>query len=360
MKINKSNSKNIIYIVVGIFFITILCLLTMYNNPKTATNNRSISAGYNSSISYTRSGFLFDTYINIVLYPVKKDSNQITNGPETEDDYNHILSECFDLCSYYENLLSPYIENSDIYNINHSSDSIKVNTETLFLINEGLKYCKQTNGRFDITVGNAYSLWDFSSDSPSVPSDTQLKSALESIDYNNIVIENDNRIKLLNGSSLELGALAKGYIADSIKSFLIEKGITSGIINLGGNVLVIGQKPDNSPFRIGIKKPFTEDGEIITDVLVDDCSVVTAGIYERYFERDNKIYHHILDPKTGTGVYTDLYSATIICKSSLQADALSTICILYGKKDAIEMLSSLDDVSAILIDNNNKITRINL
>ena len=127
------------------------------------------------------------------------------------------------------------------------------------------------------------------------------------------------------------------------------------LINLGGNVLALGTKLDGSDYNIGIQKPFDESGEPITSVKISDQSVVTSGIYQRYFQQDGKLYHHILDPKTGYPCENSLYSVSIITDSSLTADALSTTCFLLGYEKGMELINQLDDTDAIFITNDNEI-----
>lgn len=150
-------------------------------------------------------------------------------------------------------------------------------------------------------------------------------------------------------AKLDLGGIAKGFIADKMKAYLQSKKITSGIINLGGNVLTVGEKSDGSDYTVGIQKPFDESGEPICTVKVKDKSVVTSGIYERYYRVDGKLYHHILDTTTGYPVNNNLYSVTIISDSSCDGDALSTTCFALGIDKAKELINSLSGVEAIFV-----------
>ena len=137
-----------------------------------------------------------------------------------------------------------------------------------------------------------------------------------------------------------------------MKEYLINEGISSGFINLGGNVLTLGKKNDGSNYTIGIQKPFDETGNAITTVEVDDKSVVTSGIYERYYRINGKIYHHLLDVSTGYPYDNGLYSVTIISESSMDGDALSTICFALGLDKGMELIESMDDTEAIFITDN--------
>lgn len=161
-------------------------------------------------------------------------------------------------------------------------------------------------------------------------------------------------------AGIDLGAIAKGYIADQVKTYLKKQGIKHAIINLGGNVDVIGTKPDGSKYNIGIQKPFDESGEAITSVQLKDQTVVTSGIYERYFKKNGKLYHHILDPRTGYPCENNLYSVSIITDSSTKADALSTTCFLLGYEKGMELIQSMDGVEAIFITDDEKVHKIGI
>lgn len=309
------------------------------------------TSGKTMPISQT--GFYFDTVITITLY----DSSDET-----------LLDSCFELADYYEQIFSKTVAGSDVYCINNSNGMpTEVSHETIRLLSVALQYSELTNGIVDPTIGGVSALWDFhkqdsgcdsdaDSDTLQTPPDSSLiTNALSHVDYTNIKIE-DNTVTLTDPyTNIDLGFIAKGYIADRIKDFLISEGISSAIINLGGNVLTIGSKPDSSAFNIGIQEPFAETGTAITVVPSTDCSVVTSGIYERYFNYDNKLYHHILNTETGYPVETDLFGVTIISDNSVDGDALSTACLALGYKPALELIDSLEGVEALFITSDGEI-----
>ena len=229
------------------------------------------------------------------------------------------------------------------------------------LIKKGIEYGDTSDGRFDITIGKLSDLWNFSEiaentdskdnevDASVVPSDAQIQSELAHVNYHNIQINGNDVMLTDSKAKLDLGGIAKGFIADKMKTYLQSKKITSGIINLGGNVLTVGEKSDGSDYTVGIQKPFDESGEPICTVKVKDKSVVTSGIYERYYRVDGKLYHHILDTTTGYPVKNNLYSVTIISDSSCDGDALSTTCFALGIDKAKELINSLSGVEAIFV-----------
>lgn len=295
------------------------------------------------STTISESDFYFDTVITITLYNSNKD----------------LLYECFDICEKYENMFSSSVPESDISKINSNSQNripTIVSDETIELLNKSLEYCELSKGKFDITIGNLSSLWDFGTLSKNiVPDSKDIENIVSNIGYEQIDI-NENEVLLTNPNiSLDLGAVAKGYIADKIKEHLLSKGVKKGIINLGGNILLIGSKENNSNYNIGIQKPFDKEGNTITIVSAKDKSIVTSGVYERYFYENDILYHHILDTKSGYPVNIDLLSVTIISPNSIDGDILSTTAFVYGLKDGIELIESLDGIEAIFIDNNYKL-----
>ena len=182
-----------------------------------------------------------------------------------------------------------------------------------------------------------------------MPADADIAVALTTIDASAIKIDGLKAALTNPDAKIDLGGIAKGYIADRMRDYLKEQGITSGIINLGGNVVVIGSKPDGSKYKVGIQKPFSEQNDIIAYVESDEISVVTSGVYERYFYVDDTLYHHILNPKTGYPVENGLTSVTILSKNSADGDGLSTSCFLLGLEDGMALIEKTPDVEAIFI-----------
>lgn len=265
-----------------------------------------------------------------------------------------LLDDALAICDKYENIFSRTKETSELYKLNHKalpqSDSAFLLSEDLTnLISTGLYYSKLSNGGFDITIEPISSMWDFVSEEKKIPNDTALKAALPMVNYQNLHL-NGNRLQFSQeGMRLDLGAIAKGYIADQIKEFWISKGVKNAIIDLGGNTLCIGGKPDGTPFHIGIQKPFAERSETIATLDLKDKSVVSSGIYERCFEEDGHFYHHILNPKTGYPYDNSLISVTIISNKSVDGDGLSTTCFALGLDKGLELINSLPDVHAVFI-----------
>lgn len=283
----------------------------------------------------SKTGFHFDTVITITLYDSKD---------------KELLNTCFDYCKEFENLVSRTIPTSDISRINVASgSSVEVSDTTIELLKKGIEFGEMTDGAFDITIAPLSELWDFKNNPGNVPSDTDVAEALSHVNYKNILIKGNTVTLTDPHAAIDLGGIAKGYMADFLKEYLLSKGVTSAIINLGGNVLTIGSKPDDNTFHIGIQKPFDEQNITITSVSVKDSSVVTSGSYERYFEANNTIYHHILNTDTGYPCNNELLSVTILSESSINGDALSTSCFALGLEAGRELIESFEGVDAIFI-----------
>ncbi len=239
-----------------------------------------------------------------------------------------VLNGALELCEYYEQLFSRTVENSDISRINNSKGAaVTVNSETAKLIESALEIYKKSDGAFDFTVTPLVELWNVN-EAVTPPPSYEISALLPSVNGINITLS-ENTVTALNNAKIDLGGIAKGYIADRLKEYFLEQGITRGTINLGGNVMLIGDN-DGSGYNVGIQKPFAITGESALTIRLSDKTAVTSGIYERYFEHDGKIYHHIIDPKTGYPVDNDISSVTIIADSSLIADGLSTACLVLG------------------------------
>lgn len=269
-----------------------------------------------------------------------------------------LLTECMNLCDKYEKIFSRTASDSELYQLNHreltpvagTEDTFQVSDPLAELIRKGLYYSKLSEGAFDIAIEPLTSLWDFTAEDPQVPEDRLIQEALTKCDYHNVSVSDNNEVILkTEDTAIELGAIAKGYIADRLKDYLISQGVKSAIINLGGNVLCIGGKPDDSSFKIGIQKPFADRSETIAVMDIKDKSVVSSGVYERCFEQDGTLYHHLLNPRTGYPYDNGLIAVTIISDESVDGDALSTTCFALGLEDGMKLAESLDNVQAFFV-----------
>ncbi len=294
-------------------------------------------------------------------YPVS-DTDFLLNTVSTIDIYAYdgkedpamIIDDCFNYIRQLEKTLSRTIANSDIAMLNKvSGGEVLISDETAEVLEKSIYYSELTDGAFDVTIAKVSSLWDFTSGEKIVPVASAIEEGLKTVDYKNICLEG-NVAYLKNDAAVDLGAIAKGYIADKAAEFLREEGVTSAIINLGGNNVVIGKKGDR-PFRIGIQKPTATTGEFSGVLNLEDISAVTSGAYQRFFVLDGVTYHHILDPETGYPAESDIASVTIICENSADADALSTSCFILGIEKATELMDSIDYACAVFIDHEGNI-----
>ena len=289
-------------------------------------------------------GFKLNTYVQIDSYTsVSKNT----------------LTEALNLCDYYENIFSRTKEDSELSKVN-SNQTTSISKEMYELVSAGLEYAALSNGAFDITRGSVSRLWDFTAESPKVPDSGRIAEALTHVDYTRVSVSDNGdgtySISKPDDVILDLGAVAKGYIADKIKDFLEENGVKRGIINLGGNVLCIGKKTNTDNFGIGVRKPFAANNEVLVALSVDDSSVVSSGNYERYFYADDgTFYHHILNPATGYSYDNDLSDVTILSKDSLTGDCLSTTCFCLGLDDGMKLIESLDGIEAVFVTNEGEI-----
>lgn len=289
-------------------------------------------ANAQSTKPLARQGFMLDTVISISLY-------------DTQDEA--ILDGAFALCEEYEQLFSRTISTSDVYRINHSDGApVEVSDATAELLCIALEYARLSGGAFDPTIEPLVTLWDIMADEPHVPDADAISAALARVDWTKVSV-NGNVVTLHAGMGLDLGGIAKGYIADKLREYLSKNGVGSALINLGGNVLTLGGKPDGSNFTIGVQKPFGQNSDILGACRLKGMSVVTSGIYERYFVEDDRLYHHILDTKTGYPVENELYSVTIISPTSTDGDALSTICFALGSDDGMALIETLDGIECV-------------
>ncbi|MDD6551257.1 MAG: FAD:protein FMN transferase [Lachnospiraceae bacterium] len=303
------------------------------------------SSAPDANTPHSRTGLYFDTVITITLYG---------NSAKAESR----LDDVFSMAKRYENLLSDKKEGSDISRINEArGDWTTVDSDTAEALEYALKYSESSDGVFDLTVGALSDLWDFKNNTGTIPDESAIKEALSHVNYRNVEIDG-NKVRLRDpDAKIDLGGIAKGFIADKMKARLKKLGAKSGIINLGGNVLLIGSRPDGKKYTVGIQRPFSDDGTALFTLKARGMSVVTSGTYQRYFKKDGKVYHHLLDLKTGYPYDNSLDSVTIITRSSTKADALSTTVFGMGLEKGLEYVNQTKGVEAIFVQTDGTITK---
>lgn len=286
----------------------------------------------------TRTNFLLDTLIQITAY-----------GPNAE---NAIIG-AFDRISEIQNKMTAVGKDSEIIRVNDAAGSSfqKVSTDTFFVLKKGLEYSEKSHGRFDITIGPLVKLWGIGTENARVPEQEEIDAALEKINYKDVALnEKENSVMLKNrGMAIDLGAIAKGYAADEVIRILKDHGVKSAVADLGGNIYVLGHKPNGSAWKIGIQNPFGNRRSTFAVVEVTDKTLVTSGIYERYLEKNGKRYHHILDTATGYPVENNLASVTIFSESSIDADGLSTSVFSLGLEEGTQLIESMPGTEAVFV-----------
>ena len=273
------------------------------------------------------------------------------------DSGQQVLDQATERIYQLEHLLSVTDKNSDISAINHGEGAwVPVSQETFQLLSLALSYGRETQGALDITAYSAVHAWGFTTGEYRVPGPEELAELAARIDYTQVELDPEGcRVRLPQGMQLDLGSIAKGYIADRMKEQILEAGAKSAIINLGGNVLCVGSLPDGAPFRIGLQMPFADYEETFETLGISDLSVVTSGIYERSFTVDGTLYHHILNPKTGYPYDNGLIAVTILSGESVDGDGLSTTCFSLGLEEGLKLAESLEGVEACFIDSDYRV-----
>lgn len=332
----RKNQSNHVKIALAVAVLILLCMAAAnFMQRRGFENGRREKKASAPSEPIQKTEFALDTFVSVTLY---------------DSDDAEILDEALGLCRKYEKVFSATTKDSELYRLNHRKENrVEVSTELAEVIAKGLEYGRLSGGAFDISIEPVKALWDFKSMEPVLPDEESIASALSRVDYRRIALEGRTVVFQSSETTIDLGAVAKGYIADKIKEFLEERGVESAIINLGGNVLCIGKKPDGSDFAIGLQMPFADRNETIARLAIDGLSVVSSGVYERHFNIGGKEYHHILDPKTGYPCETGLIGVSIVCPSSADADALSTACFALGAEKGMELIDSMPDACAYFI-----------
>ena len=307
---------------------------------------------------YAKQSFYFDTICEITVYELEDG----VAADDSEDAFSEaadgVITDAFKLMSEYEKTLSRTVEGSDIDRINRAAgEAVSVKPETLEVIEKGIEFGDLSGGVFDITVGKASELWDFHESleegGTEVPSEGALAEAAEHIDFTKITVnEAAGTVRLEDPEMmLDLGGIAKGYIADRTAEYLRSRGVVSGIVNLGGNIEVIGGKStsfdpadeEQYNFNLGIRDPMNESGGLLGLYPGKDITIVTSGTYERFIEADGVKYHHILDPETGWPVDTDVLQVSVIAGAghSADCDGLSTACLALGSEEGVKLIRKL-------------------
>lgn len=291
----------------------------------------------------TRTQFLMDTVVSITAPRSAKKA----------------VDDCFAELSQLDGMLSAYRADSEVSRINAGAYAapVAVPDELFALLSRAQALSAQTDGAFDITVKPLMDVWDIRSGRGVVPDQAQIASALECVGYR--YLELDAKEKTVRftrpGMQIELGGIAKGYAGDRVRELLLSAGVQGAIVDLGGNIVTVPPK-SGRPYTVGLQQPGAPRGSYFTTVESAGGSVVTSGPYERYFEADGQVYHHILDPQTGYPAQTGLKSVTVLSEDGTLSDALSTALFVQGPDKGRQTAQRLGVQAIFLTDTDEMIT----
>lgn len=321
--------------------ILIIMLVGCSNENEVNTSKTTSTTTVNDTIPASKEFFAMDTYMEVNAYG----DNGEKAVAKAEKEVNKL-----------DSILSTGKSTSEISKLNKNKKQV-VSADTMSLIKESIKISKETNSAFNPTIYPLMELWGFTTKNYYVPKDNEIKPLLNHMDIDNIKIdERKNELSLKDSNmKIDLGAIAKGYTSSKIIDIFKENNIKSGMVTLGGNVQVLGKKPDGSLWKVGIQNPIGED-EYLGVLQTSDKAVITSGGYERNFTKNGKTYHHILDPSNGYPANNGLTSVTIISSDGTLADALSTSLFVMGKDKAIDFYKKSNyNFDFILYTSDNKL-----
>jgi thiamine biosynthesis lipoprotein len=286
----------------------------------------------------SRTEFALGTFCHITLFEQEQDKV-----------YNDVFARIREI----ENLMSVNISSSDVSRVNAAAgiEPVKVHEETFAVIKLALHYAKLSGGAFDPTVEPLVSLWGIGGGRPRVPFQAEIDETLPLVNWQYVRLDEETRSVFLarRGMALDLGGIAKGYAADEAAAVIRNSGVERAIINLGGNILTCGERKDGKPWRVGVQNPNDDRNKYIGVLQVTEKSVVTSGVYERFFEKEGRRYHHIFSPSSGYPADSGLLSVTITAPRSIDADALATAVFVLGYERGSALIESLAETEAVFI-----------
>lgn len=295
--------------------------------------------GKRQEASFTESFFAMDTYMTFTVY-----------GKGGRDALEAARAEIEEL----ESLWSVTDEDSDIYALNQSGGkTVEVDEKTAELLSFALKMAAETDGALEPTVYPVLLAWGFTTEEYRIPDRETIERLLKNVDYEKVV-RSGSQVHMEPGMMLDLGSVGKGYAGDLLARLLKEKGVESALLDIGGNIQTVGNKPDGSLWRLGLRDPFSEG--MFGTIAVGECAAVTSGAYERFFiGEDGKRYGHILNPATGYPAESGLASVTVIAEEGRLCDALSTALYVMGAEKAAAYWKTHGDFDMILVTDNKEI-----
>jgi len=264
----------------------------------------------------------------------------ITVKIENSEKADSLLDGVESIVSEYENACSKTVEGSDVYRFNKGERGISLDPITQNVITRAIKMWKDSEGKYDITVGASVSLWNVTAGKPSVPDQASISAALETIGSENLILDGNVLDCPIKGVQIDLGGIAKGAALQASIDYLKENEVSYAILDFGGSIGVVGKKPDDSAFKISIKDPRNTSGTVGV-LSIKNGNISVSGDYERYFiAEDGTRYCHIIDPGTGSPVQGDIQSVAVWCDDAAVGDALSTALFVMGYDAALRFYKS--------------------
>lgn len=320
--------------------LTFTCLVFMLGCSNTGSSDAS-----KTTLPISENYFIFDTIVSVRVYDERMN----------EAHFEQIKA----LLEHINATMNRFEEGSEVTSINQSAgmEAVQVSEDTFYIIKKAVEYAERSGGKFDPTIGPLTDLWAIGNGGGKVPNSEAIEEARQLVAYRKLVLDESRLSVLLKeaGMTLDLGAIAKGYAADVVADYLQKQGFSSAIIDLGGNIVAMGSKPDESAWSIGIQSPEEKRGSHLGTVSVRNKTIVTSGIYERYFIDREQLYHHVMDPYTGYPASNELASVTIITEKSINADAMSTAVFVQGLQEGMAFVEATDDAEAIFVTVDKKV-----
>lgn len=324
----KSRKKTVLSVIAVLAAVSVLVSFFVYSQRKKEFD------------SYTKNAVSMDTIISIKTY-----------GENTAS----LCQTSVDIIQQLDNTISRFDEGSYIYELNEKNSLVSNDVSNLIALCN--KVSLQSDGVFDVTVGAVSDLWNIGKVGERIPEEAEIKKALETVGYGKLTVTR-GAVASKKGQTVDLGAVGKGYACDLVYEYLSQSDIEGAAVSVGGSILVYGKcNAAGDKWRVAVKHP-REENEFLGTVLLENGFVSTSGDYERYFEKDGKRYHHILDATTGYPAESDLISVSVICKNGALSDALSTACFILGKEKAEKLLEKFPEYEprAIFVDKNENIS----
>ena len=315
----------------------LICSLLVFVSCKAENTSQKEE---DAAVSRTRDVFAMDTYMSLTAYGAKAEK---------------VLDDSEKCILQLESELSATSEASEIWKLDHSDgETVELSEDTAELIGKALDMCEKTYGCLDITVYPVLKEWGFTTGDYRIPESSKIKELLKNVDYSEVKLDGKN-ITLSDDMQIDLGAVAKGYTGDEILEIMRSYDVRSAIVNLGGNVQTLGKKPDGSEWKVAVRDPFHPETDMCV-LEVDDSAVITSGNYERFFIGDDgKKYCHVIDPSDGYPADNGFVSVTVIGKSGVVCDALSTAVLVAGTDNSQKIMSEFADYDFIVVSDDEKI-----